>query len=56
MAVRPVSTLQVFWGSSQSLSYMDYDTSKCSDVANSLFHDMSEPERKGNWVRCWSAL
>lgn len=44
---------QVFNNSGDDHSYLEYDADECESSLNALFHDMSEVETKGCWLRMW---
>lgn len=39
--------------SDEGASFLQYDSEECETGLDALFHDMSNTERKGNWLRTW---
>ncbi len=37
----------------EGASFLQYDAEECESGLDAFFHDMSNTERKGNWLRTW---
>ena len=40
----------------EGASFLDYDAEECETGLDALFHDMSNTERNGSWLRTWCGV
>jgi hypothetical protein len=51
------SSPQVFNNAAEEgASFLDYDAEECETGLDALFHDMSNTERNGSWLRTWCGV
>ena len=51
------TSCQVFNNAAEEgASFLEYDAEECETGLDALFHDMSNTERNGSWLRTWCGV